>query len=239
MTPEVLGRIIGGEDVDPMDRLINTLDELSFIVPAVRQVGARVVLTSGSFDLGHIGHTRYTRRGWQRAGSDNQIRLMFVAVEEDEKITKRKGPNRPVIPFDERVELMASTRWADLLVRKKASYPKWAVIKTVRPDVLLAVEETYTSDQVLELQKYCGEVYIVPRQAENSTSAQVRKIQVGGADQLIKAVGPLVGTRISEVIGRVKEGEVPSDLQGLGRQLEEAVDLAISEAYHQISGRKE
>jgi len=239
MTPEILGRIIGGEDVDPMDRLIRTLDELAFIVPAARQVGARIGLTSGSFDLGHIGHTRYTRKGWKRAGSDSQVRLMFVAVEEDEKITQRKGPNRPVIPFEERVELMASTRWADVLVAKKANHPKWEITRIMRPDVLLAVEGTYSPEQVVELQKICGEVYIVPRQAENSTSNQVRKIQIGGADQLKKLVHPLIGEKldlalksaIDQKLLRVPHGVSLSEVVVL---LNKACEEAIAQAYSQV-----
>lgn len=239
MTPEVLGRIIRGQDVDPMDRLIRTLDELAFIVPAVRLMGILVGLTSGSFDLGHIGHTRYTRKGWQRVNDGQPVGLMFVAVEEDDKISRRKGPNRPVIPFEERVELMASTRWADILITKKDDYPQWAVIKTICPDILLAVEETYTPAQVTELGKYCGEVYIVPRQAENSTSAQMRKIQIGGADQLIKLANPLVEASISQVIGSAFNGvDSLVDPDQLKVSLRDAFTQSFSMAYEQL-GRKE
>lgn len=235
MTPEILGRILRRQDVDPMDRLVCTLGELAFVVSAARNVGAKIGLTSGSFDLGHIGHTRYVRKGWQRVNNENQVGLMFVAVEEDEKITRRKGPNRPVIPFVERVELMASTLYGDIMVLKKDSYEKWAVIKTVQPDVLLAVEETYTPEQVIELQKYCGEVYVVPRQAENSTSAQVRKIQIGGADQMIiQAKKVFEETAVN----------LPGELSGLTeeealKKLKRFFDQTIETAYGHVSGKKE
>lgn len=242
MTPEMLGRIIAGEDIDPMDRLISTLDELAFIVGAVRTVGVRICETNGSFDLAHIGHTRYTRAGWQHTKSyGSQRTLMFVGIEDDEKIQKRKGPNRPVIPFVERVEMMASTRWVDVVIKKGSTFPKWAITKIIKPDVLLAVEGTYKPEQIPELQKICGEVYVVPRQAENSTSAQVRKIQVGGADEFIAVANPLVEVKLNEVIDDlVKSQMVGADLDPneLKRLLKIATDQAIAQAYDQISGRK-
>ena len=64
-----------------------------------------------------------------------------------------------------------------LVTLKHTHHPKWALIKAVRPDVLVATEETYTQAEITELEaKYCGRVKVLERMATVSTSARLRDI---------------------------------------------------------------
>src|SRR5688572_3071996 len=60
----------------------------------------KVVLTQGTYDLVHIGHARY----FQKAKSYGDF--LIVGVDSDEKVKVRKGPDRPVVPEDERLEML-------------------------------------------------------------------------------------------------------------------------------------
>src|ERR1700750_3017863 len=84
---------------------------------------------------------------------------------------------RPVVPQMERLRMVTHQRGVGLVTLKHTRHPKWALIKAVRPDVLVATEETYSQDEIRELEaKYCGRVEVLERMATVSTSARLREI---------------------------------------------------------------
>ena len=158
----------------------------------------RVVLTQGTYDMVHIGHARY----FEEAKKHGDI--LVIGVDSDEKVRARKGPERPVVPQEERLEMVAHLRPVDVVVLKEHKHPKWHLIKTVRPDVLIATKETYNAKQLKELKKYCGEVIVLDPMATTSTSAKIRKLQIGTAKSLGQALTPKIMNIIEEVLGDIK-----------------------------------
>jgi len=79
--------------------------------------------------------------------------------------------------------------------------PKWHLIKTVRPDVLIATEDTYTNEQIKELEEFCGKVLILERQATTSTSAKIRLLQLKTAKKLEEALTPKLIKVLQETLG--------------------------------------
>lgn len=187
--------------IDPEDRYIDTEEELARAVSAVKGCNLKVVLTMGTFDMAHIGHGRYQMKARQ-AGD-----VLFLGLDDDEKSKKRKGENRPVVPQNERREMAAHMRYADFVVIKKHDEPKWDLIKKIYPDVLIAVEGTYTPEEVVELEKICGKVQVLPRQAETSTSAKVRRLAMGAIDQFIARLRSRIETAIQEAFDQVTKEE--------------------------------
>src|ERR1700684_3723784 len=94
------------------ERLIPTLEEMTRLVNHLRGLGYAVVLTSGSFDLIHLGHVKYRERAKQLGD------VLAVGVDSDAKIRRRKGDDRPMVPEHERVELLAYQRPVDLIYLK-------------------------------------------------------------------------------------------------------------------------
>src|SRR5436190_23795526 len=88
-------------------RRVLSLSELSEMRPGWRGAGLRVVLTNGTFDLLHIGHVRYLEAA--RALGD----LLVVGINSDASVRGYKGPGRPVVPQDERAEIVAALRCVD------------------------------------------------------------------------------------------------------------------------------
>ena len=174
-------------------RYVKDYERITEIVEALRVLGLRVVLTSGSFDILHEGHSMYLEAA--RGFGD----FLIVGLDSDEKLRERKGPGRPAVPELERLRMVTHQRGVGLVTLKNLGDPKWALIRAVRPDVLVATAETYTDDQIAELEaKYCGKVEVLERMATVSTSARLRRLQMGLAEKLSKRLPELIQEAIGD-----------------------------------------
>ena len=155
-------------------RFVESYDRIATIVGALRTLGLKVVLTSGSFDIIHEGHSMYLEAA-RRFGD-----FLIVGLDSDHKISDRKGPRRPAVPELERLRMVTHQRGVGLVTLKQLHHPRWNLIKVVRPDVLVATADTYDAGQIAELEaRYCGRVEVLERMATVSTSARLRRIQLG------------------------------------------------------------
>jgi len=153
-------------------RLFTDMEALTQKIRIIRAQGNRIVLTSGSFDLSHIGHMRYLWSARQLGD------FVIVGIDSDEKVRNRKGEYRPVIPENERAEMVLHN-YADVVFIKPVHEEKWATIKAICPDVLLISQRVgYDEEQQKALSEYCGEICNLPSQASTSTSASVRRLQM-------------------------------------------------------------
>jgi D-glycero-beta-D-manno-heptose 1-phosphate adenylyltransferase len=180
------------------ERVITNYNQIKSLVQGHKKNGLKIVLTQGTFDMIHVGHGRYLKA----AKSHGDI--LIVGVDSDKKVRQRKGPDRPVIPQDERLEMLTHLRHVDVVFLKELAHKKWALIKAIRPDVLVAIKENYNAKQLKELRKYCGKVVVMERQATTSTSAKIRLLQIGAAQKLEKALTPRLLSVIKEVLAEVK-----------------------------------
>ena len=155
-------------------RFVDDYEKISTTVNALRTLGFKIVLTSGSFDIIHEGHSMYLEAARQFGD------FLIVGLDSDEKIRVRKGENRPVVPQMERLRMVTHQRGVGLVTLKHANRPRWELIKTVGPDVLVATADTYSTEEIRELEaRYCGRVEVLERMATVSTSARLRRIQLG------------------------------------------------------------
>ena len=194
----ILDKSIFGQTSNFNKRYISDYLKLKETISQCKGLGLRIVLTQGTYDMVHIGHARY----FEEAKKHGDI--LVIGVDSDEKVRARKGPERPVVPQEERLEMVAHLRPVDVVVLKELLHPKWHLIKTVRPDVLIATKETYSQKQLKELKKYCGEVIVLEPMATTSTSAKIRKLQIGTAKSLGQALTPKIMNIIEEVLGDIK-----------------------------------
>ena len=75
-----------------------------------RRAGERIVLANGNFDLLHVGHVRYLRGAKELGGK------LVVAVNSDASVRALKGEGRPVMPEQERAEIVAALADVDAVV---------------------------------------------------------------------------------------------------------------------------
>lgn len=180
-------------------KVIPDLASIRKLVIQYRQAGQKIVLTQGSFDMIHIGHGRYLEKAKQQGD------ILIVGVDDDVKVKERKGPNRPVVPQEERLEMLSYLKSVDHVTLKPADAPKWQLIKAVKPDVLVATEDTYTDAQIEELTKWCGKILVLKAQATTSTSAKLRRLQIGFFKTFSDRLTEKVHQAIDEVVLELKK----------------------------------
>lgn len=165
---------------------------------AYRVLGKTICLTQGSFDMIHIGHGRYLEKA--KAQAD----VLIVGVDSDEKVRSRKGPDRPVVPQDERLEMLTHLKSVDHVILKDLKAPKWDLIKKIQPDVLVTTATTYTPEQINELQKWCKHVLVFESQATTSTSAKLRRLQIAFAHNFSSVLTERIQNALDEMLNQYK-----------------------------------
>ncbi|MEO0478257.1 MAG: adenylyltransferase/cytidyltransferase family protein [Planctomycetota bacterium] len=80
---------------------------LAAVLQAIQAQGKSVVLANGVFDLLHVGHIRCLEDA--RARGD----YLVVAVNDDKSAERNKGKGHPVIPCDERMEMISALWFVD------------------------------------------------------------------------------------------------------------------------------
>ncbi len=196
-----IGASIFGATANFHERWIKDNTRLKKLVENLKGLGLKIVLTQGTYDMVHIGHARY----FEEAKKHGHI--LIVGVDSDEKVRVRKGPERPVVPQSERLEMVTHLRTVDIVYLKQIKDPRWNLIKLVRPDVLVATQQTYSKADLKGLKKYCGKVVVLEPQATTSTSAKIRLLQIGHAKKLEKALTPKLLQTIQDVLNAAKRDE--------------------------------
>jgi len=186
---------------DTHSKIILDPQQIKPLVAKYRQLGKKIVLTQGSFDMVHIGHARYCEEA-KKYGT-----VLIVGVDSDDKIRARKGPDRPVVPQDERLEMLTYLRPVDVVVLKDEKWPKWFLIGEICPDVLVTTKQTYTEKQLKELEKICGQVVVLDPMATTSTSAKIRRVQIGAAKKIGATISAKLIKSIEEVLQELKDSE--------------------------------
>lgn len=144
-------------------------DQLRLQVERWRQAGGRITLANGNFDLLHVGHVRYLRGAKALGGQ------LVVAINSDESVRRLKGEGRPIMPENERAEIIAALADVDAVV----IFPELdvrAIIREIRPDIQ-AKGTDYTVESVPErdaVAEYGGRVAIVGDAKDHSTSEIIR-----------------------------------------------------------------
>jgi D-beta-D-heptose 7-phosphate kinase/D-beta-D-heptose 1-phosphate adenosyltransferase len=183
-------------------RYVPDYHRITEIVAALRVLELRVVLTMGTFDILHEGHSMYLEAA--RAYGD----FLIVGVDSDEKVRQRKGPSRPAVPELERLRMVTHQRGVGLVTLKNADDPRWSLITAVRPDVLVATAETYTDDEIAELEaKYCGKVEVLDRMATVSTSARLRLLQLGLGEKMSQRLSERLPDLLQDVLDELGGAE--------------------------------
>lgn len=153
-------------------------DTLDALGEALRNEERRIVFTNGHFDLLHIGHLRYLQAA--RALGD----VLVAGVNDDAVTTARKGPGRPILPEDERAELLAGLSCVDYVtIFHEATAER--TVALLRPDIYVKGGDYGPGGAKLPearvVAEYGGETVILPLERGRSTSAIVAAIRAGEA----------------------------------------------------------
>lgn len=197
--------------IDPLfkayaQKIVLDYDKLSTIADGFKAIGRKIVVTIGSWDAIHIGQVRYINRA--RAAGD----LLIVGFDTDRAIKMYKGEFRPLIPEEERAEMLTYLCEVNFVtalddVDERGNW-QYGLLKAVRPDIFVAVEDSYPEDQIREIQQYVVEpVVVLRRQAETSTSALIAKLL---KSHLTPAYEAAHQRALEEVISGIQKRKLPT-----------------------------
>ncbi len=147
-------------------------EELAGALAALTAEGRRVVFTNGCFDILHAGHVRYLREA-RRLGD-----ALVVGLNDDASVRRLKGPERPINPLHDRVEVLAALECVDLVIAFAEDTPQ-SLIEQVCPQVL-AKGADYAAKGVVGaefVRSRGGEVQLIDLVPGRSTSAIVERIR--------------------------------------------------------------
>ena len=137
-----------------------------------RRAGDRIILANGCFDFLHVGHIRYLRAAKQLGGR------LIVAINSDDSVRGLKGPGRPLIPAEERAEILAALEDVDAVVIFNEPDVR-SIIREIGPDIQ-AKGTDYTVESVPERDEviaHGGRVAIVGDPKDHSASTYIANLR--------------------------------------------------------------
>ena len=154
-----------------MKEKIKEKEELKRIIEDLKAKGKRIVFTNGCFDLLHIGHLRYLEKA--KTFGD----VLVLGINSDPSVRSLKGPERPILPADERAEILSGLGCVDFVTVFDESNP-FNLISLIQPHILVKggdwTRETIIGKEVVE--RSGGEVVILPFVEGSSTSHLIEAI---------------------------------------------------------------
>ena len=154
-----------------MKQKIKETKTLLRIIKDLKAKGKRIVFTNGCFDLLHIGHIRYLEEA--KALGD----VLVIGVNSDSSVRKLKGPQRPILPEEERTEILSGLGCVDYITLFDEIDPL-KLITSLQPNVLVKGGD-WTKEQTVGrevVERSGGEVVILPFVQGASTSNLIETI---------------------------------------------------------------
>ena len=121
-------------------------DNLNLLIDAMKT--KKTVFTNGCFDILHVGHARYLKEAASLGD------LLVVGLNTDNSVRNLKGPTRPIVPENERAEMLCHLTVVDAVVLFDEETPL-KLIEAINPQVLVkggdwSVDDIVGSDTVIK-----------------------------------------------------------------------------------------
>ena len=138
----------------------------------LRIKGKKNAFTNGCFDILHVGHVRYLRE------AKNTADVLVLALNSDSSVRSLKGKERPLVPEQERAEIIAALEFIDFVIIFNELTPL-ELINYLKPDILIKGGDWAEEDVVgrEEIKEWGGRVVIIPEVEGKSTTNIVEKIK--------------------------------------------------------------
>jgi rfaE bifunctional protein nucleotidyltransferase chain/domain len=163
---------VTSEHGDSLHPAVLTLEELILQFGPEKRNGRRVVFTNGCYDLLHPGHIKLLEAA--RSMGD----ALIVGLNSDDSVRTLKGAGRPVIPHQERAEILANLESVDAVVVFNELTPQ-KTVAAVLPDILVKGGD-WPGNQIVgreEVEAAGGKVVLIDVVEGHSTTEILRKIR--------------------------------------------------------------
>lgn len=156
-------------------KLIYSLEQLKTVVSNLRENNKKVVLTSGCYDILHVGHIHNLREA-KKLGD-----ALMVCLSCDEQIVKLKGANRPINKYADRINLFKTISYVDYIVlyneddiEREGTLGQ--IMKTVDPAFWVKGSD-YTVDKIMDKHPYLKKVVLIDNIKDKSTTNIINSIE--------------------------------------------------------------
>ena len=140
---------------------------------AMRASGKRLVVTTGCFDLLHVGHVTYLESA-RRQGD-----ALLIGVNSDAAVRQLKGPDRPVTTEGDRAAVLAALESVDgVCIFAESTATRF--LAAAQPDIYVKggdyTLDTLNQDERRTVERAGGKIVIIPFVPGKSTTALLQKI---------------------------------------------------------------
>ena len=152
-------------------KLIATRDALNELVATLRNQHKTIAFSNGCFELLHVGHLRSLQDARQHGD------CLIVAVNSDASVRRYKGREQPIVPEQERAEILAGLDCVDYVYIFDEPTVD-GLLQDIRPDAYCKGPE-YTMENLPEaetLTRVGGRLVQVGDPKNHSTSDLLRRI---------------------------------------------------------------
>jgi len=154
------------------DKIIKDWNQLAHLIEGLKKQNKKIVFTNGGFNILHVGHIRSLRDAKSRGD------VLVVAVNSDTSLRLLKGEHYPIIPEDERLEILSALACVDVLTIFSETTVANLLLK-IKPHIH-AKGTDYTKESVPErdtVLSYGGEIAIVGDAKDHSSTSIISRIR--------------------------------------------------------------
>ena len=148
---------------------IISLTKLSSLSKIKKQL-TKIVLVTGCFDLLHKAHKEFLK------AAKSQGDLLIVGLEQDSRIKKLKGKDRPINSFAKRARNLAQIKEIDYVFPLPKSFntneDHWRLLQLIKPRVLAVSQNSpHLEEKKKLIRKIGGQIFIFPFNQKFSTTS--------------------------------------------------------------------
>ena len=155
-----------------MDRKkIQKIGELREIIARLKARRKKIVFTNGCFDILHVGHIRYLQKA-KHLGD-----ILVVGLNTDRSVREIKGEKRPIVPQEDRAEVLAALGCVDYVVFFNEPDP-FALIDKIKPTILVKGAD-WSKDKIIGrdvVERAGGKVVRIPLVPGASSTGLIERV---------------------------------------------------------------
>ena len=155
-------------------KIIYSMEHLSAIMNKLNKNNKKIRLTSGCYDIIHVGHL-HTLKEAKKEGD-----ILMVCLSNDEQIRKLKGEKRPINNYKDRINLIKTFSYVDYIIlyneiniEKEETLGN--IMKLVSPNCWVKGND-YTIEAILDKHPYLNKVVLIDNIENKSTTDIINKI---------------------------------------------------------------
>ena len=155
-------------------KIIYDKEHLKSVIKCIKQRNIKIILTSGCYDIIHVGHLNNLREA--KSLGD----ILIVCLSSDEQIKKLKGDKRPINNYKDRVNLFKTISYVDYIVlyneeniKKETTLDE--IIKITDPDCWTKGCD-YTKEEIYDKHPSLKNIILIDNIEGKSTTTIIKKI---------------------------------------------------------------